>query len=388
MLNFDLSHEQQLIYSYGDSLAREFDRKYWMACAEKKAFPAEMYRKIAADGFLGLMVSERYGGSGLGMLEAALFSEGMSNNGIPMLSLIVGATMSMSPIDKFGTEAQKQRFLPDCCQGKIRFCFAITEPNAGTNTMAATTFAREQGGKFFLSGQKVFITDAGDSDYALVVTRTTPLAEARKKTDGFTLFIVDMKAPGISLQYIPVSVQVPEKQWLVFFDNVELSLDDVLGEVGRGFELLFDSLNPERILVAAMAVGLGRFALGKAVTYANERRLFNNVPIGAYQGLQHPLAIAKAEIEMAALMTHKAAWAYDQGVPAGEFSNMAKYYAAEAACHAVDAAIQCFGGNGFTKEYGIFDLYPLVRLFRTGPINREMLLNYVAEHVMGMPRSY
>ncbi|HMM71290.1 MAG TPA: acyl-CoA dehydrogenase family protein, partial [Rhodocyclaceae bacterium] len=258
MLNFDLSHEQQLIYSYGDSLAREFDRKYWMACAEKKAFPAEMYRKIAADGFLGLMVSERYGGSGLGMLEAALFSEGMSNNGIPMLSLIVGATMSMSPIDKFGTEAQKQRFLPDCCQGKIRFCFAITEPNAGTNTMAATTFAREQGGKFFLSGQKVFITDAGDSDYALVVTRTTPLAEARKKTDGFTLFIVDMKAPGISLQYIPVSVQVPEKQWLVFFDNVELSLDDVLGEVGRGFELLFDSLNPERILVAAMAVGLGR----------------------------------------------------------------------------------------------------------------------------------
>ena len=387
-MDFDLTQEQQMIYEYGHSLAKKYDRKYWMACAEKREFPTAMYQQVAADGFLGLMVSEKYGGSGLGMMEAALFSEGLAEAGIPMLSLIVGATMSMSPIDKFGTEEQKQRYLPDCCKGKIRFCFAITEPNAGTNTMLATTQAREQGGKFYLNGQKTFITDAEGSDFGLVVTRTTPHDKVKKKTDGFTLFIVNMNDPRITKQYIPVSVTIPEKQWQLFFDNVELRPEDALGEIGRGFDILFDSLNPERILAAGIGVGLGRYALKRAVEYCNERRLFNDVPIGAYQGLQHPLAASKTEIEMASLMTRKAAWAYDKGLPSGEYANMAKYYAAEAGCRAVDNAIQCFGGNGFTKEYGIFDIYPLMRLMRTAPINREMILNYIGEHVMGLPRSY
>ncbi len=387
-MDFDLTHEQQMIYEYGNSLAKKFDRKYWMDCAEKREFPTAMYQQVADDGFLGLMVSEQYGGAGLGMVETALFSEGLANNGIPLLSLIVGSTMSMGPLEKFGTEAQKQRYLRDACAGKIRFCFAITEPGAGTNTIEATTIAKEKNGKFYLNGQKVFITDANDSDYGLVVSRTTPHTQVKRKTDGFTLFIVNMKDKNIAKQYIPVSAVIPETQWLLFFDNVELGPEDVLGEVGKGFDILFHSLNPERILAAAIGVGLGRYALNRAVEYAKERRVFNNVPIGAYQGLQHPLAAGKTEIEMAGLMTRKAAWVYDQGRPAGEFSNMAKYYAAEAGCRAVDAALQCFGGNGFTKEYGIFDIYPFLRLLKTAPINREMILNYIGEHVMGLPRAY
>jgi acyl-CoA dehydrogenase len=239
-----------------------------------------------------------------------------------------------------------------------------------------------------LNGQKTFITDADGSDYALVVTRTIAHTEVLKKTDGFTLFIVDLKAKGVQKQYIPVSIPAPETQWQIFFDDVDLGPEDVIGEVDKGFGILFKSLNPERILVASICCGLGRYALNRAVEYARERKVFNNVPIGAYQGLQHPLASARTDIEMASLMALKAAWMFDQGREAGEFANMAKLAAADAGTKAVDIALQCFGGNGFTKEYGIFDIYPLVRLLKTAPLNREMILNYIGEHVMGLPRSY
>jgi acyl-CoA dehydrogenase len=255
--------------------------------------------------------------------------------------------------------------------------------------MEITTLARPNGpGKFRLSGQKVFITDAGHADYVTVVARTTPRNEVSNKTSGFTIFMVDMKKNGVSKTLIPIAFPTPETQWQLFFDDVELTEDDVLGEVGKGFNILFDSLNPERIIISGMCTGIGRFALKLAIAYANERKLFNNTPIGAYQGVQHPMAIAQSEIELASLMTRKAAWAFDNGLPAGEFSNIAKFAAPEAGIHAVDIAISVFGGNGFTKEYGIYDLYGLVRLLRTAPLNREMVLNYIAEHVMGLPRSY
>ena len=226
------------------------------------------------------------------------------------------------------------------------------------------------------------------SGQELVVTRTIAHTEVQKKTDGFTLFIVDLKAKGVQKQYIPVSIPAPETQWQIFFDDVDLGPEDVIGEVDKGFGILFKSLNPERILVASICCGLGRYALNRAVEYARERKVFNNVPIGAYQGLQHPLASARTDIEMASLMALKAAWMFDQGREAGEFANMAKLAAADAGTKAVDIALQCFGGNGFTKEYGIFDIYPLVRLLKTAPLNREMILNYIGEHVMGLPRSY
>tara|TARA_R110000787_G_scaffold38998_12_gene97892 strand:- start:1252 stop:2415 length:1164 start_codon:yes stop_codon:yes gene_type:complete len=387
-MDFSLSNEQNMIYDYGKSLARAFDRKYWMECADAHRFPEEMYKQVATDGFVGTMVPEAYGGAGLGLLEMDLFLESLSDQGIPLLSLVIGATMALGPLGAHGTEEQKQKYLPDACSGKTRFCFAITESGAGTNTIRATTIAKQTpDGRFKLSGEKVFITDFAESDYALVVARTTPHTEVKRKTEGFTLFIVDTKAQGIEARVIPVSIPIPELQYQVFFDDVELGPEHVLGEVGKGFEILFESLNPERVLVGAICTGVGRYAMERAVQYANDRVVFDR-PIGAYQALQHPLAKAKTEIELASLMTRKAAWLFDRGEACGAESNMAKYAAAEAALHAVDASLQCFGGNGFTKEYGIFDIYPMVRLFKTAPLNSEMILNYIGEHVMGLPRSY
>ena len=387
-MDFDLSHEQRQVLEYGDAIAQKYDRKYWMDCAEKRIFPKELYRQIANDGFVGTMVPEEFGGAGQGMVEMHLFLEGLSNNGIPLLNLVVGAAMSLGFLAKYGTAAQKARYLPDACKGKTRFCFAITEPDAGTNTILTKTVAKRRGNRFALSGQKTFITDADGSDYALVVARTTPHTEVKRKTEGFTLFVVDLKAKGVAKQYIPVSIPAPETQWQIFFDEVDLGPEDVVGEIDGGFGILFKSLNPERILVGSICCGLGRYALNRAVAYTKERKVFNDVPIGAYQGLQHPLASARTDVEMASLMTLKAAWTFDQGREAGEFANMAKLAAADAGIKAVDTAIQCHGGNGFTKEYGIFDLYPMVRLLKTAPLNREMILNYIGEHVMGLPRSY
>ncbi|KWV58655.1 hypothetical protein AS156_34370 [Bradyrhizobium macuxiense] len=387
-MDFDLTQEQRQVLDYGDAIARKFDRKYWMECAEKRVFPEALYRQIAEDGFVGTMVPEEYGGAGQGMVEMHLFLEGLSNNGIPLLNLVVGAAMSLGFIAKYGSEAQKRRYLPDACRGNTRFCFAITEPDAGTNTIRTATVAKRRSNRFALSGQKTFITDADGSDYALVVARTTPHTEVQRKTEGFTLFIVNLKAKGVQKQYIPVSIPAPETQWQLFFDEVELGPEDVVGEIDKGFGILFKSLNPERILVGSICCGLGRYALNRAVAYTSERKVFNDVPIGAYQGLQHPLASARTDVELASLMTLKAAWTFDQGREAGEFANMAKLAAADAGIKAVDTAIQCHGGNGFTKEYGIFDLYPFVRLLKTAPLNREMILNYIGEHVMGLPRSY
>ncbi len=388
-MDFTLTQEQRMIYEYGDRISKQFDHNYWRGYAEKNERPTELYQQITSDGFLGIMVPEAYGGAGQGMTEMLLFMEGLANNGIPLLNLVVGPTMTMGLLAKHASEDMKRRFLPGGCTGEIKFCFAITEPNAGSNSIEITSIAKSDGkGGFKLNGQKVFITDANCADYVMVVTRTSARAEVKKKTDGFTIFMVDMKKKGISKTLIPVAFPVPETQWQLFFDNVELTEADVLGEVGKGFNILFDTLNPERIILSGLCTGVGRFALRKAVAYANDRKVFNNTPIGAHQGVQHPLAIARSEIEMASLMALKAAWAFDQNMPAGEYANIAKYAGAEAGIHAVDAAIQTHGGNGFTKEYGIYDLYGLVRLLRTAPLNREMVLNYIGEHVMGLPRSY
>ena len=388
-MDFNLTQEQRMIYEYGDRIAKQFDHNYWRGYAEKRERPTELYKQITNDGFLGVMVPEAYGGAGQGMTELLLFMEGLANNGIPLLTLVATSTMTLGLLAQHASEDMKRRFLPGACTDEIKFCFAITEPNAGSNSIEITSIAKsDDKGGFKLNGQKVFITDANYADYAMVVTRTTPRTDAKKKTDGFTIFMVDMKKKGISMTPIPMSFPIPESQWQVFFDDVALTENDVVGEIDKGFNILFDSLNPERIVLAGLCTGIGRFALKRAITYAKDRKVFNNTPIGAHQGVQHPLAMAHSEIEMASLMARKAAWAFDQGLPAGEFANMAKYAAPEAGIHAVDSSLQCFGGNGFTKEYGMYDLYSLVRLFRTAPLNREMVLNQIAEHVMGLPRSY
>lgn len=386
-MDFQLSFEQQMILDYGHKLAERFGRDYWREKSVVHEFPQELWQQIADDGFLGVMVDEAYGGAGLGMTEMALLMEGMGAAGLPLFMMVVGPTMVLSLLNHHGNEEQKQRYLPAGCSGEKIFCFAITEPNAGSNSMAISTLGSVKGEGFSLNGQKTYITGADVADYALVVARTTPLKDAARKTDGFTLFMVDLKAPGITIRTLDIPVLIPEYQCEIFFDGVELSAEQVVGEVDQGFRILFDTLNPERIVVAAMAVGLGRFALKQGVEYANDRKVFG-AAIGSHQGLAHPLAHAQTEIEMAALMTYKAATNFDADQPAGAEANMAKYFAAEATIKAVDAALQVNGGAGFTREVGLGDLYGLVRLLRTIPVSRELLLNYIGEKVMGLPRSY
>ncbi|MEE9586835.1 MAG: acyl-CoA dehydrogenase family protein [Hyphomicrobiaceae bacterium] len=386
-MDFALSDEQRMIYGYGAELAKSYNHKYWMGKARAHEFPTEMWKQAGDDGFLGIMVPEEYGGTGLGMTEMALLMEGLSNAGIPLLALVIGPTMTMSFIAHHGSEEQKQRYLPAGCRGEMNFCFAITEADAGSNSMRINTLAKPRGNRFTLSGGKTFITGADVADHALVVARTTPYADVKKRTDGFTLFMVDLDAKGVERHPLKINIPAPESQCSIFFDDVDLGPENVVGQVGKGFEILFDTLNPERIVIAAMCCGIGRFALERAVEYSNERKVFDG-PIGAYQGVQHPLAKARTEVELASLMMRKAAWAFDNGEPAGEAANMAKYSAAEAGIAAVDAALQCHGGNGFTEDYGIYELYPLVRLMRTAPVNRELILSYIGEKVMGLPRSY
>jgi acyl-CoA dehydrogenase len=386
-LDFTLSEEQRQIRDYGGRLAQTFDNAYWLDHARRHAFPHDMFRQIADDGFLGLMVPEDYGGAGLGMTEMALFMEGMADHGIPLLSMVVGPCMSLSHLARHGTEFHKKELLPAACRGDIQFCFAITEPDAGSNSILTKTMAKRSGNRFSLSGEKTFITGADVSDYCLVVARTTPHDQVAKKTDGFSLFAVDLKKQGIELQKVRTSIPLPEQQWTVYLDNVDLGPDDVVGEIDEGFSILFDTLNPERISVAAVCCGVGRYALNRAVAYASDRKVFGQ-PIGAHQGLQHPMAKAWSNIEVASLMSLRAAWEFDNGLPAGASSNMAKYVAAEAGIEAVDIAIQAHGGSGFTEDTGIYELYPFVRLLRTAPVNRELCLSYIGERVMGLPRSY
>ena len=292
-MDFELSHEQQMIYEYGGNLLKQFGRDYWLECAEKREFPSLMYQQVAKDGFVGIMVPEADGGAGLGILEMVLLQEGLADKGIPLQSLVVGATMSLGPIGAHGTAEQKQKYLATGCAGDIRFCFAITEPDAGTNTIRLSTMLKEDGkGGYKLNGRKTFITDAGDADYMLVVARNEHLSEVKRKTDGFTIVIVDTKAKGIEMHPIDLSIPLPERQYQIFYDDVEVAATDVLGEVGKGFDILFESLNPERLILAAMCCGMGRYAMDRAVEYANDRVVFDR-PIGAYQALQHPLAKAK-----------------------------------------------------------------------------------------------
>jgi acyl-CoA dehydrogenase len=386
-MDFALTDEQRLIYEYGGRLAETYDHKYWLKRARAGAFPTELWRQVAEDGYLGLMVPEAYGGAGLGMVEMALLMEGMADHGIPLLMLVVGPTMSLSHIAAHGTEEQKQRLLPDACAGKTQFCFAITEPTAGSNSIKIATLAKQRGNRFALSGTKTFITGADVADYCLVVARTTPHTQVQRKTEGFTLFIVDLKSKGVEKQPVDIAIPLPEKQWTLYFDDVDLGPENVIGEVDKGFSILFDTLNPERIVLVALCCGVGRYALRKAVEYARDRVVFDQ-PIGAHQGVQHPLAKAWTQIELASLMGRKAAWAFDNKLPAGAAANMAKYAAAEASIEAVDAALQAHGGGGFTRDTGIYELYPLVRLLRTAPVNRELCLSYIGEKVMGLPRSY
>ena len=347
--------------------------------------PTELWNALAAKGYLGVNLPERYGGGGLGMYALQMVGEEISAAGCSLLLIVVSPAIVGSIIARHGTESQREEWLPGIAAGTIKVAFAITEPDAGTNSHNLSTAATRDGGLYRLRGTKTYISGVEDADAILVIAR-------KREADGTLglplLMLVDTDSPGLDKQFIPVAVKASDKQWTLFFDDVEVPADRVVGESETaGLKAAFDGLTPERIMGASVSNGVGRRALEIASAYANERVVWKT-PIGAHQGLSHPLAQAKIEHELARLMTQKAAALYDAGAPAGEPANMAKYAAAEAAIKCVDQAIQIHGGNGFALEYGLTDMYWGARLARTAPVSREMILNYVAEHSLGLPRSY
>ncbi len=386
---FESTAEETMIREFVKQVAKKYGRDYWLAKAREGAFADELWRELAAGGYLGMMIPPEYGGGGLGLQQMAVFIEEMGYQGIPLLLIVVGNVMDAAVIERYGSEEMKERYLPPLARGETRFCFALTEPTAGSNSFRISTSARLDGDSYVLNGQKMFITGVNASDYLLVVGRTTSFDEAEDKREGLSLFVVDRRSPGITLQPLDMGVVHPETQFAVYFDDVRVPRGDLIGEEGKGSKYLFDALNPERISAAAVAVGLGRLVLDKAVAYARERVVFSK-PIGAHQGLAHPLAEAKTHLELAALMTRYAAQVSDGGdkMTAAVYANMAKFAAAEAAVEACDLAIEVHGGSGFSTDVDLITLWPYIRMLRTVPVSREMILNYIGEHVLGLPRSY
>ncbi len=365
----------------------QYDRAYILQCIKEDRFPDELWAKLGEFGLLGLSIPEEYGGSGGGVLEITALNEALALAGVPTLFLVVTG-LGRVPIVRNGTPEQIKKYVTPTCTGEKKMCFAITEPNAGTNSFAMTTLATPNGkGGWTLNGQKVFISGARDADFMLVVARTTRAAEVKNRTEGMSLFVLDMKTPGIKLQQLNIQVETAERQYMVFFDNVELPADALIGEAGKGAKAMFEGLNSERLLAAGAALGLGDYALAKAVAYSKDRKPFGK-PIGSYQALQHRMAMAKAQIEAARLMTYSAAERFDAGEDAGAHANMAKLLGSEAAVAAVEAALQTHGGYGFDRDYDVVTLWPMLRLLKIAPINNEMLLNYIGEHVLGLPKSY
>ena len=384
-MDFGIPDEHRALRTAVADVAAGFGNEYYTRKAEAREFTAELWAALGKHGYLGVNIAEEHGGGGAGLTELAIVCEETGAQGCPLLLLLVSSAISGEVIGAFGTPGQRERWLPRLASGEGKIVFAITEPDAGSNTHRLATTAVRDGDHYVLRGQKYYISGVDEADAILVVARTGTDAAGGA---ALSLFVVDVAVPGLTAQPLPVSVVLPERQFTLFFDGVRVPADRLIGVEGKGFRQVFHGLNPERVTGAALCVGIGRYALAKAARYATERVIWDDTPIGAYQGVSHALAKAKIEIETAALMTAKAAWLHDHGQPAGEASNMAKYAAAEAAIAAIDAAIQCHGGNGVSTEHGLIPLWGLARLLQIAPVNREMILNYVAQHSLGLPRSY
>ena len=367
-------------------LAGKFGRDYFVAQARSGGKTTDLWLEIGRAGYLGINIPEEYGGGGGGIGDVAAVSEELAAAGCPLLMMVVSPAICGTVISRYGTEEQKRRWLPGIADGTGTMAFAITEPDAGTNTHNITTTARRDGDGWVLTGRKIYISGVDEADNVLVVARTEDAKTGKLKP---CLFVVPTDADGFEAHVIPMEIVSPEKQFQVFIDDVRLPGDALVGDEDAGLVQLFAGLNPERIMAAAFATGLGRFALDKAVAYAKERVVFQ-APIGAHQAIAHPLAESHIEIELARLMTQKAAALYDAGqdMAAGEAANMAKYAAAEAAVAAVDRAVQTHGGNGITQEYGMAGLLVAARAGRIAPVSREMILNFVSMHSLGLPKSY
>lgn len=388
-MDFNLTDNQREIADAVAQLCARFDARYWRDCDADARFPEEFVSAITKAGWLGIAMPEAYGGAGLGITEAALMAHRITRSGAGMsgASAIHMNLFGPHPIVVFGSDEQKQRFLPPLIAGTERTCFGVTEPDAGLNTTALETRARRDGDHYIINGRKMWTTTAQTATHILLITRTTPKAECKKPTDGLTLFYTPLDRDRIEVRRIPKMGRAAVDSNALFIDNLHVPVSNRIGDEGDGWRCLLHGLNPERILVAAEAVGIGQVALEKAANYARERIVFDR-PIGKNQAIAHPLAECWMELEAAWLMTCKAASLYDAGQPCGIEANAAKYLAAEAAFRACERAVLTHGGMGYAKEYDVERLFREVLIPRIAPVSQEMIKNFIAEKVLDQPRSY
>ncbi len=386
---FELTDDQQAIVDAVNKVCVAYGDDYWLARDTDGAFPDAFVADMAAGGWLGTAMPEVFGGAGLGVTEAALVMHTVARSGAGFsgASAIHINMFGPMPLVVFGTDAQKQRHLPPLIAGRERCCFGVTEPNAGLNTTAIETRAQRHGDHYIINGRKMWTSTAQSASKILLLARTTPLADVRKPTDGISLFYTDMDRTAVDVHVIEKMGRKAVDSNALFIDGLKVPVDDLIGEEGRGFEYLLHGLNPERILIGAEAVGLGQLALARAATYAREREVFGR-PIGQNQAIQHPLADSWAQLEASWLMCMKAAFLYDAGKPCGAEANAAKYLSAEAGFTACERSVMTHGGMGYAKEFHVERYLREVMIARIAPVSRELILSFLAERVLGLPKSY
>ncbi len=389
LLDFELTDEQKMIVETATEIAHDYGPEYWREKDKKHEFPEDFWKSLVSAGFPGILIPEKYGGSGMGMFEMILAMETLVSEGCGLAGewfLCLSSIFGGLSIAKHGNESQKAKYLPKIAQG-AEFCLALTEPDAGTNTLNIRTMAVKKGSNYRINGQKIFISGADRARGMLLVTRTIPMEEAPKRTLGLTLFLVDLPNPAVEIIPIEKHGINYSKTFEVYMSDLKIPEENVLGEVNKGWYLLLDTLNPERMSFSAAACGIGLLAIKKAVEYAKERKVFG-APIGSHQAVQFPLADAKAKIEAAKLLNYKAAWLYDKGKECGSEANMAKVAAVEAGIEAVYHAMQTFGGYGYAVEYDVERWWREVNLIRLAPVTHQMALAFIGQHVLGLPKSY
>jgi acyl-CoA dehydrogenase len=390
-MHFDLSQDQLSIREAVTQLCTQFPESYWRERDIDGVFPHEFYRAMGDAGWLGLAIPEEYGGSGLGVMEAAIMMQAVAESGACMsgCSSIHINVFGLMPVVVFGNEEQKRRMLPPMAKGQVKSCFAVTEPNTGLNTTKLKTRAVRKGDKYVVNGQKVWISTAQVADKMLLLARTTPAEELapENRSGGLSLFYTDMDRSKVDVRLIDKMGRKCVDSNELFIDGLEIPVEDRIGEEGKGFKYILHGMNPERVLLAAEAIGIGRIALKKAAAYAKERVVFDR-PIGQNQSIQHPLAENWVELEAAQLLTMKAAWLYDNGRECGAEANAAKFFSAEAGFRACERAILTHGGMGYSKEFHVERYLREIMIPRIAPVSREMILSHIAERVLGLPKSY
>jgi acyl-CoA dehydrogenase len=388
-VDFTPNADIELIRDAIRGICRKFDDEYWAERDAKHEFPWDFYAALAEGGWIGIAIGEDYGGGGRGIVEASVILQEIAASGAAMngCSAVHLSIFGMHPVEKYGSAELKRRYLPRVADGSLHVAFGVTEPDAGTETLAIRTSAVRVGDYYRVRGAKVWTSKALDADRVLLLVRTTPAAQCVRRTDGLTLLMADLTDPAVTITPIAKAGRNAVSSCETVYDDLMVHVSDRVGEEGHGFRYLLDGLNAERVLIASEAIGIGAAALRRAVAYANDRVVYGR-PIGTNQGVAFPLADAHARLRAAELLTRQAAWAIDQGFSAGAEANTAKYLAAEAGFAAADAAMQAHGGFGYAEEYHVVRYWREARLMKIAPIPQELILAYLSQHVLGLPKSY